>query len=77
MDKDNFLLFLKKTKRSNQTIRNYLEAIKEFDDFLEKQVMGTEPASAKPEDLRAFADWKQNDRRVRIHFMAITVYYDF
>ena len=75
MDEKGFLNYLIETNRSDLTIKNSLESMKLFNDFLNTIEINIK--DAKPEHLRAFLDNSQNNKRVRMHFGPICVYYQF
>lgn len=75
MDEKGFLGYLIDTKRSELTIKNSINSLKIFDDFLKS--INIEIANAKPEHLRLFLEARRNDKRVRMHFGPICVYYQF
>jgi hypothetical protein len=75
VDEKGFLNYLIETNRSELTINNSLDSMRLFNTFLKTIKINIE--DAKPEHLRAFLENRQNDKRVRMHFGPICVYYQY
>ena len=76
MNETGFVAFMRKNKKSERTVRRYVDYMKIFEDYLLKQGRSLEQAT--PEDLEGFVDWgKHESIKIPQHMWAIRTYYEY
>jgi predicted hydrocarbon binding protein len=78
MDEEEFLKFLKETKRTRPNPKSQIGHIQLLEEFLHKE-KGRTLEEATPEDLKSFAIWKESSRSKTAHALVhgIRNYYRF
>jgi len=78
MDEEGFIQFMKADKKSQSTIKRYINAVKTFEQYLSKHMQGRKLEEATPQDLRDFASWGEHQfRKVSMYVAGIRAYYEF
>lgn len=79
MDKEEFLKFLKETKRTRPNPKSQIGHIQLLEEFLQKEKGRKSLEKAAAEDLEAFAVWKESSRSTTAHALVhgIRNYYRF
>ncbi len=78
MNEEKFKYFLKENKKSENTIRSYVNSVKILEDFLLAQGKIKTLDEVKPDDIRAFYSWgKEELHNVYRTFWGIKAYYQF
>ena len=78
MDEKGFTDFMKKNRRSENTIKNCVEFIKTFETYLTDHKGGKTLAEASREDLEDFKFWRQEElKSVNKYLWGIGYYYEF
>jgi hypothetical protein len=79
MDKEDFLKFLKETKRTRPNPKSQVTHVESFQDFLQKEKGGKSLEEATSEDLREYATWEESSRSTAAHALihGIRNYYRF
>lgn len=67
MDKEEFLKFLKETKRTRPNPKSQIGHIQLLEEFLQKEKGGKSLEKATQEDLKAFALWEESSRSTTAH----------
>jgi len=78
MNREGFITYLKKQRRSQSTIENCVTFTSEFETYLQnyREVMSIENSS--PEDLNAFMHWIQEEgRSANSYLWAVGRYYEY
>ena len=78
MNEDAFRAFMEKQRRSQGTIEQSLQLLREFEAYLGEHRAGKALDEAHPEDLNAFVSWKKKQRKsVNSYLWAIHRYYEY
>jgi hypothetical protein len=78
MNKKGFVEFLKKKKKSERTIREYAEFVKQYETYLFEHKKRKKAETARKKDLHDFEKWgERNNKKVNRYLWGIKEYYDF
>ncbi|HEY44063.1 MAG TPA: DUF4332 domain-containing protein [Anaerolineae bacterium] len=78
MDEKGFIEFMKKNRRSDNTIKSCLEFIRDFERYLAKNKEERTLEEASPEDLEDFTFWGQEKlKSINKHLWGIRFYYEY
>ena len=78
MQEEDFLVYLKKAKKSETTSRGYLNSVRLYEEYLQSYKDHTNPANATQQDIRGFIHWGlEKGENVYRHLWGIRAYYWF
>ncbi len=77
MDKKGFVEFMRMNKKSESTIKRYVDGVRTFEKYL-LEYEGKCLEEAPPEDMRAFASWGDQElRAINQHLWGLKVYSEY
>lgn len=78
MDIEAFKAYLKKNKKSAETIQGYVKSLEFFVNFLKSNRQINSPDKASPIDLEEFVNWRTAlSENVYMRCWGIRMYYEF
>lgn len=77
MDEGKFREFLRKSKRSEKTVKVYISYVKKFEEYLLKYKRGKQLKEANPRDIKDFALWGRKElKSINPYLSGIQRYYE-